>query len=108
MDSKLYIRNLSSSTTEQQIRNLFTLSGTVVMVDIIKDRLTGRSKGYGFIQMSSPAEAERAVETFNGWSLDNSALRVGLAPHHRRRSLETPGSRRASGSSLRRGYVRYG
>ena len=79
MNSKLYIRNLSYSITENELWTLFEQSGTVVFVDIIKDRLTGRSKGFGFIQMSNPAEAASAVEMFNGYRLDNCELRVGLA-----------------------------
>ena len=81
MNSKLFIRNLAYSITEDDLLTLFTMSGTVISVDIIKDRVSGHSKGYGFIQMSNPAEAERAVEMFNGWSLDNHELRVGLTQH---------------------------
>src|SRR5688572_1510171 len=81
MNSKLFIRNLAYSTTEDELLTLFTLAGTVISVDIMKDRVSGRSKGYGFIQMGNPAEAERAVEMFNGWSLDNHELRVGLTQH---------------------------
>jgi RNA recognition motif-containing protein len=85
MNSKLFIRNLAYSTTEDELLTLFTLSGTVITVEIMKDRVSGRSKGYGFIQMSNLAEAERAVEMFNGWSLDNHELHVGLTRHRERR-----------------------
>ncbi len=85
MNPKVFIRNLAYSTTEDDLLTLFTMSGTVISVDIIKDRVSGRSKGYGFIQMSTLAEAERAVEMFDGWSLDDCELRVGLAQHHERR-----------------------
>ena len=78
MNSKLYVRNLSSSITENELRTLFEQSGTVILVDIIRDRVSGRSKGYGFIQMSNPAEAENAVEMFDGYRGDNCELRVGL------------------------------
>ena len=67
MNSKLLIRNLAYSTTEDELLTLFTLAGTVISVDIMRDRVSGRSQGYGFIQMSNLAEAERAVEMFNGW-----------------------------------------
>lgn len=83
MNSKLYVRNLSYRTTEHDLRTLFERSGTVVLVDIIQDRVTGRSRGYGFIQMSNPVEAENAVDMFNGRSLDNSELRVGLTQYRR-------------------------
>ena len=85
MNSKLFIRNLSYSTTEHDLLTLFTLSGTVISVDIIKDRVSGRSKGYGFIQMSNLAEAERALEMFSGWSLDDHELRIGLTQNRTRR-----------------------
>jgi RNA recognition motif-containing protein len=84
VNSKLYIRNLSYSITENELRTLFAMSGTVVLVDIIKDRLTKHSKGYGFIQMSSPVEAENAVEKFDGWSMDSCTLRVGLTQNRER------------------------
>ena len=70
-NSKLYVRNLSDSITENELATLFAKAGTVVFVDIIKDRATGRSKGFAFIQMSSQVQAENAVEMFNGWTLDN-------------------------------------
>lgn len=85
MNSKLLIRNLAYSTTEDELLTLFTLAGTVISVDIMRDRVSGRSQGYGFIQMSNLAEAERAVEMFNGWSLDHHELRVGLTQHRERR-----------------------
>ena len=85
MNSKLFIRNLAYSITEDDLLTLFTMSGTVISVDIIKDRVSGHSKGYGFIQMSNLAEAERVVEMFNGWILDTHELRVGLTQHRERR-----------------------
>lgn len=102
MNSKLYIRNLSYSTTENDLRALFAQSGSVVLVDIIKDRVTGRSRGYGFIQMSNLAEAENAVEQFDGWGLDNSELRVGLTQSRQRSGFRGLGSRDSSPP-----YVRY-
>ena len=84
-NSKLYVRNLSASITENDLAALFAKAGTVVFVDIIKDRATGHSKGFGFIQMSSQVQAENAVEMFNGWTLDNCQLRVDLAQHRETR-----------------------
>ena len=78
MKSKLYVRNLPYSITENELSTLFEQSGSVIFVDIIKDRISGHSKGFGFIQMSSPVEAENAVEMFDGYRLDNYELRVGL------------------------------
>ena len=79
MNSKLQIRNLSSSTTENDLRALFAQCGTVVSIDIIKDHNTRRSRGYGFIHMSSPSEAEKAVEMLNGRRLDDNEIRVIFA-----------------------------
>lgn len=67
---------MSYSTTESELRTLFVWSGTVVSVDISKDRLTGRSKGYGFMQMSNPLEAQKALDMFNGLDMGDSEIRV--------------------------------
>ena len=108
MNSKLYIRNLSYSTTENELMALFALAGTVVLVDIIKDRLTGRSKGYGFILMSSPLAAENAVEMFNGHSLDNYKLRVGLVQQGDARGrFRDPGNKYSQHPQMHGGYMRY-
>ena len=108
MNSKLYIRNLSYSTTESDLGTLFASSGNVVLVDIIKDPVTHRSKGYGFIQMSNPVEAENAVEMFNGWNLDNCQLRVGLTSRGEVRGGSRDfGAKRSDRSLLRRSYLRY-
>jgi RNA recognition motif-containing protein len=105
VNSKLYIRNLSHSITENELRTLFTTSGTVILVDIIKDRVSGRSKGYGFIQMSNPVEAENAVEMFDGWSMDSCKLRVGLTQHRERRgSFQNLGIKDSRRLSPRGGY----
>jgi RNA recognition motif-containing protein len=79
MNSKLYVGNLSEMTTEDTLWSLFSESGTVVTVDLIKDRVSLRSKGYAFIVMSNPAEAVTAVEILNGRSVDNSQIRVTFA-----------------------------
>jgi RNA recognition motif-containing protein len=85
MNSKLYIGNLSYSTTEEALWNLFSQAGTVVSVDLITDRLSTRSKGYAFIVMSNAAEAERSIDMFNGMSLDDREISVSLA--HRREDM---------------------
>lgn len=79
MDYKLYVGNLPYSTTEDDLWQLFSQSGTVVSVDLIKDRITKRSKGYAFIEMISLLEAEKATEMFNGLSLDDNEIRVSFA-----------------------------
>lgn len=79
METKLYVGNLSYSTTEEDLRNLFAQAGTVEAVDLIKDRDTGRSKGFAFVQMSNQAEAEEAIKLFNSYELDGRALKVNPA-----------------------------
>jgi RNA recognition motif-containing protein len=79
METKLYVGNLSYSTTEEGLRALFTQAGTVAAVDIIKDRDTGRSKGFAFVEMTSQAEAEQAIKLFNGYEMDGRALKVNPA-----------------------------
>ena len=79
MDTKLYVGNLSYSATEQELQELFGQAGTVVSATIIKDRETKRSKGFGFVEMSSQAEAENAIKMFNGFSLGSRELTVNIA-----------------------------
>jgi RNA recognition motif-containing protein len=79
METKLYVGNLSYSATEQELQELFGQAGTVVSATIIKDRETKRSKGFGFVEMSSQAEAEEAIKMFNGFSLSNRELTVNIA-----------------------------
>ena len=79
MEVKLYVGNLSFSTTEDELRTLFAQAGTVVTVDLIKDRETGTSKGFAFVAMSAQAEAEKAIKMFNGYSLGNREIKVNPA-----------------------------
>ena len=66
MQTKIYVGNLSYSTSEDDLRTLFTQAGAVTSVALIKDRDTGQSKGFAFIEMSSQAEAEKAINTSSG------------------------------------------
>lgn len=79
MDAKLYVGNLSYQTTEEELREMFAQAGTVNSVELIKDRDTGRSKGFAFVEMSSQAEAEQAIHLFDGSNLDNRVLKVNIA-----------------------------
>jgi cold-inducible RNA-binding protein len=79
METKLYVGNLSYSATEEDLRELFTGAGTVSSVTLIKDRDTGRSRGFAFVEMSSQVEAENAISMFNGYSMDNRQLTVNIA-----------------------------
>jgi RNA recognition motif-containing protein len=79
MESKLYVGNLSYSTTEDDLRTLFTQAGTVASVALIKDRDSGQSKGFAFVEMSTQVEAEKAISTFNGFRMGDRELKVSLA-----------------------------
>lgn len=79
MDTKLYVGNLSYSATEEELRDLFAQAGSVSSVTLIKDRDTGRSRGFAFVEMSSQVEAENAINMFNGYSMDNRQLTVNIA-----------------------------
>ena len=104
MDTKLYVGNLSYSSTEQELQELFGQAGTVVSATIIKDRETKRSKGFGFVEMSSQAEAESAIKMFNGYSFGNRDLTVNIArPREDRGSGGGYGGYRGGGSGGSRG-----
>jgi RNA recognition motif-containing protein len=79
METKLYIGNLSYDTTEEGLRNLLSQAGTVATVDMIKDRDTGRMKGFAFVTMGTQAEAEQAIRLFDGKNLDDRAIKVNIA-----------------------------
>jgi cold-inducible RNA-binding protein len=79
MSTKLYVGNLSFNTSNQDLIDLFSASGTVSSANIIEDRETGRSRGFGFVEMSSPAEAQEAISALNGKEVDGRALKVNEA-----------------------------
>ncbi len=79
MDVMLYVGNLSGSVTESALRNLFSQVGEVTTVRIMKDRLSGQSKEYGYVAMSCQSEADHAVSRFNNYLWSNNALEVSLA-----------------------------
>ncbi len=84
--TKLYVGNLSYETTEDDLRRLFSMAGTVNQVAMIKDRDTGSFKGFAFITMNSEEEANKAVERFNGHSIGSRELKVNLARSGKDRS----------------------
>jgi cold-inducible RNA-binding protein len=94
MGSKLYVGNLSYQTTEDDLRQLFEGAGQVTSVAIITERDTGRSKGFGFVEMSTEDEATKAQQMFNGHSLDNRTLKVDLARPREERPMGEGGGGR--------------
>jgi cold-inducible RNA-binding protein len=97
MEVKLYVGNLPYTSSEEELRTLFSQAGTVTAVDLIKDRSTGESKGFAFVQMSSQSEAQKAISMFNGYTLNNRELRVNPARPREEAGGGGFGGRRNSG-----------
>ncbi|KKU44415.1 MAG: RNP-1 like protein RNA-binding protein, Glycine-rich [Parcubacteria group bacterium GW2011_GWB1_46_8] len=76
---KLYVGGLSYDTTQQTLQDTFAQAGTVTSATIIIDRMTGRSKGFGFVEMATEEEAKKAIEMFNGKELEGRTLTVNEA-----------------------------
>jgi RNA recognition motif-containing protein len=79
MAKKLYVGGLSYSTVENGLKDLFSQAGTVETATVITDRMSGRSKGFGFVEMSSDEEAQKAIEMFNGKELEGRTITVNEA-----------------------------
>jgi RNA recognition motif-containing protein len=79
MGRKLYVGNLPYSATEQSLREAFAASGTVDSVSLITDRDSGQSKGFGFVEMATDAEAQAATQAMNGQTLDGRQIKVNEA-----------------------------
>ena len=73
---KLYVGNLSYHVTQEQLRELFAQAGEISEVTVITDRDTGRSKGFGFVEMTTEEAAKEAIKRFNGYTMDNRASRI--------------------------------
>jgi cold-inducible RNA-binding protein len=79
MSSKLFVGNLSFNTTENDLQDAFAAHGTVLETNLMMDRATGRPRGFGFVTMSSPEEAQKAIDALNGKDLGGRALTVNVA-----------------------------
>jgi RNA recognition motif-containing protein len=79
MEAKLYVGNLPFTATEEDLSTLFAKAGVVKSVALIKDRDSGRSKGFAFVEMSTQVEAEKAISMFNGYTFDSRQLTVNVA-----------------------------
>jgi cold-inducible RNA-binding protein len=86
MSKKLYVGNLSYETTQEDIRALFAQAGEVTDVALITDRDTGRSKGFGFVEMATDEGGAEAIKRFNGYALQNRDLTVNEARPREERS----------------------
>lgn len=106
MAKKLYVGNLSYSTTQEQLQALFSQAGEVTEATVINDRETGRSKGFGFVEMATEQEAQEAIRRFNGQQFDNRTLTVNEARPREERGGGGGGYNR--GGYDRGGYDRSG
>ncbi|MGW8368475.1 MAG: RNA recognition motif domain-containing protein [Gammaproteobacteria bacterium] len=86
MGRKLYVGNLSFTTTEETLRSKFAELGVVDSVNLISNRDTGESRGFGFVEMGTDAEASKAIAELNGAELDGRALKVNEAKPQEKRS----------------------
>ena len=79
MSNKLFVGNLSFNVTENDLQDAFAAHGTVVEANLMVDRMSGRPRGFGFITMSSPEEAQKAIASMNGASIGGRAITVNVA-----------------------------
>ena len=79
MSKNIYVGNLNYDTTEDTLRTLFSEHGEIESVKVITDRYTGRSRGFGFVEMATEEGAQAAISALNGQTVDNRQLRVDLA-----------------------------
>jgi cold-inducible RNA-binding protein len=86
MNNKLFVGNLSFDTTENDLQDAFAAHGTVTEANLMMDRTTNRPRGFGFVTMSSDAEAQKAMEALNGKELGGRALTVNIARPREERS----------------------
>jgi len=93
MNKKLYVGGLPYSVTDEQLSELFEPHGTVESAKVITDRYTDRSRGFGFVEMSTQAEAEQAIQALNGTDLGGRSLTVNVSKPREDRSRSGGGSR---------------
>jgi len=86
MSSKIYVGGLPYATTDAQLQDLFSTHGTVESARVITDKFTGRSRGFGFVEMASNEEAQKAIQALNGTDLDGRNLTVNEARPQEKRA----------------------
>jgi RNA recognition motif-containing protein len=86
MSNKLFVGNISFNTTENDLQDAFAAHGTVLEANLMMDRVTGKARGFGFVTMSTPQEAQAAIQALNGASIDGRALTVNEARPREERS----------------------
>lgn len=90
MEVKLYVGNLSKSTTQDELNVLFAQAGEISAAEVIRDRKSGKSKGFAFITMSTQSEADKAISMFNAYTLSDHVLKVSPAKPREERGSERP------------------
>src|SRR6185369_15549257 len=100
MSAKLFVGNLSFNITENDLQDAFAAHGTVVEANLMMDRATGRPRGFGFVTMSTPEEAQKAIDALHGKELAGRALAVNIA----RPREERPGGGGGGGGGGRREF----
>jgi cold-inducible RNA-binding protein len=108
MAMKLYVGNLSFQTTSEDLQQLFAQAGTVESATVVEDRDTGRSRGFGFVEMASKEEGEKAIEQFNGTDMNGRNLTVNEARPREDRGNRGGGGRGGYGGGANRGGGRGG
>jgi cold-inducible RNA-binding protein len=104
MVKKLFVGGLSYETTEATLKKTFSRAGTVESANLITDKISGRSKGFGFVEMSSEEEAQKAIEMFNGKEIDGRNVTVNEARPMESRPREGGFRRGFRGGDKRRGF----
>ena len=94
MSNKLFVGNLSFNTTENDLQDAFAAHGTVLETNLMVDKMSGRPRGFAFVTMSTPEEAQKAIEAMNGASIDGRALTVNIARPREERPGGGGGGRR--------------
>ncbi len=108
MSNKLFVGNLSFNATENDLQDAFAAHGTVLEVNLMMDRMSGRPRGFGFVTMSTPEEAQTAIGALNGATIDGRALTVNVAkPREERTGGGGGGGRREYGGGGGGGRNRY-
>ena len=102
MATKLFVGNLSFSILENELQDLFSQAGTVVSVNVLQDRTTGKGRGFGFVEMGSDPEANKAIEMFNGKEFQGRNLIVNVALPREERGGGGGGYRGGGGGGGRR------
>jgi RNA recognition motif-containing protein len=101
MSNKLFVGNLSFNTTENDLQDAFAAHGTVLEANMMMDRDSGRPRGFGFVTMSTPEEAQAAINALNGKEIDGRALTVNVARPREERSGGGGGGGRGFGGGRR-------